>query len=224
MTTKKITELPAAASVDLTDLVPIVNLTGPTTKRVSVSQIGASLVPGLSASFVAAHPNEVLKVNASGTAIETTAVVASASFASAAAALTAQQEIIFVAGTQSTALSTFTRAGGRKVDLLPFPAVIGSHTRNVRLAADVQKTSGSLSIEVQLFDVTNNVQVTNTNLSHSADNSLIELTSSILTVGTSSGNIRTDVVSMYEFDAKMISGSVSDLVFVTNARLLISYS
>ena len=136
-----------------------------------------------------------------------------------------QYEISFVAGIQSTNTSTFSRIGARKLDMSVFPTTVGALNRTVTLICDIQKTSGATSVEVQLFDVTNNVQVTSTDIVYSTDNSLTEQVSSTLTVGSSSGNIRSDSPAMLEFDLKMNGGSIGiDSVFCNNARILISYA
>jgi len=114
--------------------------------------------------------------------------------------------------------------GGRKVDLSPYPAVVGRLTRNISFLVNVQKTSGATSVEVQLFDVTDAVQVTSTNLTHSANNDLTELSSGSLTVGSSSGNLRSDAPKVYEVNVRMNGGGPSDQVFVANARLLVTYT
>lgn len=134
-----------------------------------------------------------------------------------------QEEIVFVAGDQTTILTTFTRAGGRKVDLTSFPSSIGALTRRIEFIVDVQKTSGATSVEVELFDITNVIQVTSTNIVYNSSNNLTEISSGALTVGSSSGNVRNDISTAYEVHFKMNGGTPTDQVFITNARLLISY-
>ena len=120
----------------------------------------------------------------------------------------------------TTTSTTYSQIGGRKVDMSLYPTVLG-YTRHVQFLADVQKTSGATSVQVQLYDLTNVVQVTS--MTHSADNALTEKTSGDLTVGSSAGNIRSDVAAMYEVDVKMNGGGGSDAVMITNARILIYY-
>jgi len=66
---KKITELPAASTVETTDVLAFVDLTGPTTQKVTVAAIGDTNHPGLSPAFLALSPLKALTVNAAGTAI-----------------------------------------------------------------------------------------------------------------------------------------------------------
>lgn len=46
------------------------------------------------------------------------------------------EEIVLTSGTGSTALSTFTRMGGRKVDLSPYPAVVAGFARQITFIVD----------------------------------------------------------------------------------------
>lgn len=132
-------------------------------------------------------------------------------------------EIFFASGLFTTTSSTFTRAGARKFDISSYPATIGSLSRTVKFIADVDKTSGATNIEIQLYDNTNSVIVTGTGLTSTSDSN-IEVTSAALTVGSSAGNIRSDVASQYELQIKMNGGGGSDSVSITNARLEISYA
>lgn len=131
-------------------------------------------------------------------------------------------EIVFVGSLVSTNLATFDRAGARKLDMTPYPATSGALTRTVKFIADVQKTAGATSVEVQLYDVTHAVQVSA--LLYATDAALTELQSAALTVGAGAGNIRNDVATMYEVSVRMNGGGLLDQVFVTNARLQISYA
>lgn len=134
-----------------------------------------------------------------------------------------QREIFIIASDQSTKLSTFTRVGGRKIDFTLYPATVGGLSRQVKFIVDVQKTSGATSVEIELFDITHAVQVTSTNIIYSTDNALTEISTGSLTVGSSAGNLRSDTTALYEIHIKMNGGTGSDAVFITNARLQISY-
>jgi len=132
-------------------------------------------------------------------------------------------ELSFVSGNYSTTLSTFQRVGGRSIDMSSWPSLLNGLTRIVSFNADIQKTSGATSAEVQLFDVTNGVSVTNTDLT-STSLTLTTVSANNLTVGISSGNIRNNTATQYETQLKMNGGGASDAAFLTNARLLISYA
>jgi hypothetical protein len=131
-------------------------------------------------------------------------------------------ELDFTSANNSTGLSTFQRIGGRSIDLSLYSLTLGTLNLSMNFIADVQKTSGATTVEVKLVDVTHNATITGTNLT-SSSNSLAKIEATALTIGTSSGNIRTDVVSEYEIQLKMNGGTVNDQVFCTNVRLLILY-
>lgn len=133
------------------------------------------------------------------------------------------KEIVFVASLMTTNLGTFDRIGARKIDMSPFPATIGALTRTVTFIADIQKTSGATSVEIQLYDVDHSVQITS--LLYSTNTTLVESVSGSLTVGSSSGNIRSDTPTMYEVSLRMNGGTVGiDAAYCNNARILISYA
>lgn len=132
-------------------------------------------------------------------------------------------ELSLVSGQNSTGLPSYQRVGGKSIDMSRYPLSLNGKTRSVILEADVQKTGTATSVDIQLMDITHSVVVTGTTLS-SVSNALIKVASSALTVGSSSGNIRNDVETVYEIKIKMSGGTVSDQVYCTNARLLITYS
>ena len=132
-------------------------------------------------------------------------------------------ELSFVSGQSSTGLSTFQRVGGRSIDISKWPTTLNGLTRTVSFFADLQKTITATSAEIQLFDVTNNVLVTSTNLA-STSLSLVTVSALNLTVGSSAGNIRSDVNAQYEVQLKMNGGNQNDQVYCLNARLLITYA
>ncbi len=135
-----------------------------------------------------------------------------------------QYEISFETGlASSTSTLNYSRCGAKQIDMTPYPATIGALTRTVKFVANVDKTSGATNCTIQLYDTTNNVLVTSTQLT-STSNSNAPVTTAGLTVGSSSGNIRSDAPTNYECQFIMVGGGVSDAVFVTSARLLITYA
>jgi hypothetical protein len=137
--------------------------------------------------------------------------------------LPARYELTLASGLFSTTSSTFTRSGGRQIDMSVFPATIGALTRSVIFSADIDITTGATTVEVQLYDITHSVAVTSTDLTSSSTTNT-RVVSSALTVGSSAGNIRSDVATQYELQFKMNGGGGSDAVFLTNSRLVITYA
>lgn len=132
-------------------------------------------------------------------------------------------EIPFTAGIFSEGLGVFTRVGCRTVDMSAFPATIGALNRHVKFVVSIDRSGASTSVEAQLFDVTHVVAVTGTDLTSTSTTS-DEKTSADLTVGSGAGNIRNDVLTTYEVQLKMNGGTPNiDQVFLTNARLVITY-
>lgn len=132
-------------------------------------------------------------------------------------------EIPFVSSLQTTNSSAYDRIGARKIDMSLYPATLGSLTRTVTFVADVQKTLAAASVDIQVYDVDHAVQVSV--LNYATNTVLVELTSSAITVGSSSGNLRNDVATMYEVSMRMNGGTVGiDAVYCNNARLIITYS
>lgn len=123
--------------------------------------------------------------------------------------------------TQSTA--QFVRFGARAINMSLYPLKSAGKDRTVYFVADINKTPGATSAEIQLFDITHNALITGTNLT-STSNSSVQVISAALSVGSSSGDIRDDILTQYELQAKMNGGGGSDAIFVTNARILIVYS
>jgi hypothetical protein len=130
-------------------------------------------------------------------------------------------EVFFSCGVFTTNSNTFTRAGARTLDMTLWPPIVGISIRTVKFTADVDKTSGATSVEVRLYDVTHNITVAGTGLI-STNNANTPLTAT-LTVGSSSGNLRNDVPTQYELQVRMNGGS-ADAVFLTSARLVITYA
>lgn len=137
--------------------------------------------------------------------------------------LPARYELTLASGLFTTTSATFIRTGARQIDMSLFPATIGALTRTVVFSADVDMTGGATSIEFQLYDSTHTVAVTSTDLTSSSTTN-VRVTSGALTVGSSAGNIRSDVASQYELQFKMNGGGGGDAVFLTNARITITYA
>lgn len=132
-------------------------------------------------------------------------------------------EIEFVTGLASTNLTAYDRKGARKINMALYPATIGALTRTVTFVADIQKTTGASSVDVQLFDVTHSAQVSF--LTYATDQTLVGVTSGALTVGSAAGNVRNDVSTMYEVSMKMSGGVIGvDTVYCNNARVVITYA
>jgi hypothetical protein len=137
--------------------------------------------------------------------------------------LPTRYELNLASGLFSTTSTTFTRTGGRQIDMSIFPATIGALARTVAFSADIDMTAGATSVEIQLYDITHSVAVTSTDLTSSSTTNT-RVTSGSLTVGSSAGNIRSDVATQYELQFKMNGGGGSDAVFLTNSRLVITYA
>ena len=136
-------------------------------------------------------------------------------------------EIMLVAGVQSTtSTASFQVAGVRTIDMTKYPAKAGNLSRHMQFVATLQSTAGATECLIQLFDLTHAVVVTGTMLNNSAAPSLplpFDVNSGDLTVGTASGNIRSDVAAQYEVQIKMVGGGSTDLVICSNARIIVFY-
>lgn len=141
---------------------------------------------------------------------------------SGSGATAAEYELSMSAGIFSNATAIFLRVGARKIDMTTFPATSGALTRTVTFIAAIDKTPGATNVEVQLYNTTDGVVVTGTNLT-SSNNANSEV-SAVLTVGNASGNLRNDIAKQYEVQIRMNGGGGSDAVFLTNARIVISYA
>tara|TARA_R110000868_G_scaffold67046_6_gene199275 strand:- start:7137 stop:8324 length:1188 start_codon:yes stop_codon:yes gene_type:complete len=131
-------------------------------------------------------------------------------------------ELYLTSGLEVTTSNSYIRAGARKIDLSYFPSTIGSLTRVVKFVANVDKTATATNVAIQLYDNTNGVLVTSTNLT-STSVSNVEVSATI-TAGASSGNLRTDSAAQYELQLKMTGGSAGDSVACTSAYILITYA
>lgn len=137
----------------------------------------------------------------------------------------------FVAGDKDTDQTTFTRTGARRIDLTNFPATVGSLTRQVRFKVVIENIlhSAIYNAEIRLYDVDGAVAITGSTLDNSAapDRALpTELSSGLLTVGTSPGNIRSDFpLRVYEAQLRGVGVLTppTDRVIVSSARLEVLY-
>lgn len=129
-------------------------------------------------------------------------------------------DIVLVSGSANNNISTPFAAGGRIVDLSGYPATFGTLTRTVTFFVDLQSTSGSATAFVQLHNDTDNEIVTGTVLS--TQNTAPTEFSSVLTVGSSPGNLKTG--KMYLVEIYTTGGLASDHVTITNARLVVTYA
>ena len=132
-------------------------------------------------------------------------------------------EIPIVIGSFEVKSTSYTRIGGRKINILPYPNTIGALTRNVVFVADLDSAGGALSSEVKLSNITDSEDVTGANLlSTSTTND--EQVSVSLTIGSAAGNIRNDHDAQYEVYLRMNGGVPAvDPAYCTNARIVITY-
>lgn len=138
-------------------------------------------------------------------------------------------DIVFSMETTS-GTTTYVRQGSRTIDMSKYPATIGALTRRVRFKATLEcsEHSAAFYIEARLFDRTNSVEVTGTPLNNSGevDRSVAkEFTSGVLTVGSSAGNIRSDVIALYAVQFRAV-GTISppaQQVVLGGAYVQISY-
>jgi len=140
-------------------------------------------------------------------------------------ALAMPTDISFVAGTELNGFPTPAGIGGRFFDVTQFPALMtdgSGRTRSMQFFADLEVSAAGVDGYCQLFDTTHNVAVTNT-LFHFTNTVAAEVHSIPLTVGTTNGNIRSDVTSRYEVQLWKVSNAVTDRVICNNARITIVY-
>lgn len=126
-------------------------------------------------------------------------------------------------GVMTAGSSTRKLVGSLSLDLSLYPTTIGGLTRKVRLVADVQKTSGATNVEIVLYDVPHNVDVTGADLT-STSNANTKVISGVLSEGTTAGKLRTDVETLYELHLLMTGGTLGvDQVTVSGAALRLTY-
>ena len=140
-----------------------------------------------------------------------------------------QQEVVFVAGNQTTQKSAFTTIAARSFDTTQYPTSQNSLSRYVKFIATLQNTSGSASMMtgVQLYDLLNSVAITSSSMNNSGSVSRIlpyDVTSNVIPLGTGSGMLRTDSAGMYEVQLQLLNGSSTDAATCSNARLIVYYA
>jgi hypothetical protein len=133
-------------------------------------------------------------------------------------------EIVF--GAESfTTTATYTRLGARVLDMSLYPGA-----SSVKFYATLENTLDSADwySQVRLFDITHNVAIGGTTLDNSAasDRSVAEnLASTDITVGSSSGDIRSDSVTLYSVQFRA-NGTITDpsiqRAVIGNARIVIT--
>jgi hypothetical protein len=134
-------------------------------------------------------------------------------------------DISFVAETSLNGFSTPAGIGGRKFDVTLFPALMtdgSGRQRTIEFYTDVEVSTPGVDGYIQLFDTTSNAVVNNTFL-HFTNTLGNEVHSIPLVVGTSPGDIRSDIVPRYEVQIWKASSSPTDRVICNNARLTIFY-
>lgn len=150
-------------------------------------------------------------------------VVWSPSYTSTQSAVSSM-DAVFVSGAQLASSNTPFAIGSRVLDMDPFLPVLGDgRTRFVRFYTDVEiAASGLCDGYVQLYDVTHDVLVTGTNFQFTND-TVEELSTGPLTVGSNAGNIRDDEPTTYEIRLWKVSDTGADRAICHSARVTISY-
>lgn len=130
--------------------------------------------------------------------------------------------IPMVAGNFTTSSATPVIIGASDINMSTFPASIPPLTRSVHFKALIAASSPSVVTQIRLVDATDgNVVITGT-VSATSSTSFVLFDSGPLTVGTSAGQIRTDVHANYTVQLAMTSGSGTAIC--ANARIEITYS
>ncbi len=132
-------------------------------------------------------------------------------------------EIVFGAEA-TTATATYTRLGARKLDLSLFPTVTAATFK-----VDLESTTHSAAwyARARVFDITNNVVLTSSTLDNSGetDRSLVNEFSVALTIGTTSGTLRTNANTEYSVQFQ-VTGTITDAsvqrAVIGNARIVLS--
>jgi len=129
-------------------------------------------------------------------------------------------EVVFNTGL-SSAGSVTTRLASRVIDTTKYPATIGMLSRTIRFVSTLE-SQGVGTAQIQLYNVTDSVAITNTLLS-TTSSLPTQLTSSLLSIDTNSGNIRSDKAAVYEAQLSMFGGSTNDVVICSYSALIVSY-
>lgn len=135
--------------------------------------------------------------------------------------------IAFVAGTQSTSSSTGEYLGIRSIDMADYPSIPGL-TRTMKLEGMFQSSVDNTIITVQLVDLDGNSGA-GANVGSAATNAgafdqTLPLAFTVtLTVGTSDGTLRSDVVHRYGLKVSQ-AGAVTDRAIISNAQITPRYT
>jgi len=131
--------------------------------------------------------------------------------------------IALYSGVSTSSLSSYLRVGGISVDMSIYPTTYGTLNRTVKFQCDFSVSNGSDVGAIQLWDATHGVQVSGT-ATTTSNTTTTRYLSSALTVGSSSGNIRNDVVTEYEVQIALQTGSSPDVVVILGSNLQITYA
>jgi hypothetical protein len=132
--------------------------------------------------------------------------------------------ISLVSGIQKVAGVTYITIGGGSFDVSDFPATYNTLNRSIYFAIDYSAAINTDTVSIQLWDATHGVVVTGTADSTSDVSPAKKFISSALTVGSSNGNIRNDVVAQYQVQMAVTAGSVTNNALCYDAYLLVKYS
>jgi hypothetical protein len=129
-----------------------------------------------------------------------------------------------VAGRQQFFGTTLITVGGSSVDMNDYPATYATLSRSIFFVIDYSVAANTDTASVRLWDATHGVIVAGTTDSSSSVTPPRRFLSSALTVGATSGNIRNDVVTEYQVQAAVSSGSSVNNAICYDAYLLVKYS
>ncbi len=131
---------------------------------------------------------------------------------------------IVIGAEATTATATYTRLGARKIDLSLYPTATVA-----KFKVDLESTTHSSAwyARARLFDITHNVVIGSTTLDNSGetDRSLVNEFSATMTIGSASGNFRSDVETEYSVQFQ-VTGTITDAsvqrAVIGNARVVLS--
>lgn len=134
-------------------------------------------------------------------------------------------------GVFGAASDTPVATGKRKIDLSDYPATLAGLSRVIRFAVVLENALDSATYfsKTQLVDLTHaEVLITGTDLDNSSESDLgvaNEFVSGPLTVGSSNGDLRSDVVSLYAVQVlgDGIVDATTERAILSNARLIVTY-
>ena len=129
-----------------------------------------------------------------------------------------------VAGVKQVAGVILINIGGCSVDMADYPATYQGLNRSVFFVVDYGAAVGTDTAFIQLWDATHGVVITGATDSTSLVNPPRRFISSALTVGSSNGNIRNDVVNQYQVQMSVSAGSTTNNAVCYDAYLMFKYS